>query len=155
MFDRKVKKDMRLYGSKILDSKEFHEALQQKHHMRASVGRHSIRVTEASLRMSYALEKLGVKTDRESLVVGGLCHDLGMLGRKEKYKNASENCRQHPRYSVEMARRLAPELSDKTKNMIESHMFPLNGKAPNSLEGAILTVADKYVSVKDLIFGRK
>ena len=108
MFDRKVKKDMRLYGSKILDSKEFHEALQQKHHMRASVGRHSIRVTEASLRMSYALEKLGVKTDRESLVVGGLCHDLGMLGRKEKYKNASETCRQHPRDSVEMARRMRP-----------------------------------------------
>ena len=155
MYDREVKRDMRRYGSKILDSKEFYEALKQKHHMRASVGRHSIRVTQASLRMAYALEKLGVKTDRESLVVGGLWHDLGILGRKEEYRNASETCRQHPLDSVEAAQRLAPEIDDKTKEIIERHMFPLNRKAPTSLEGAIVSIADKYVSVKDLILGRK
>ena len=40
------------------------------------------------------------------------------------------------------------------KDIIERHMWPAGqSKAPNSIEGAVVSVADKYNAVKDIIKG--
>ncbi len=148
-----AEKDLQRYGAQILTSGRFREACRQKHHLRASVGQHSVRVARASLKIAYALDAFGIRTDKRSLVVGSLCHDLGMLGRYEKYKNNAECCSRHPGDSVEEAKKFMPDIDLKTQQIIERHMFPLNGKPPTSLEGAIVCAADKYASVKDLIMG--
>ncbi|MBR4394144.1 MAG: HD domain-containing protein [Oscillospiraceae bacterium] len=150
----KIRNDLARYGSEILNSDEMQEAFRQTHHIRSTVGDHTRRVAEKSLAMCHALEKLHIRTDIPAVVTGSLCHDLGILGRDEKYGSGRECYRQHPDDSVEVARNLVDDLSGKTEDIIRNHMWPTPGsKAPNSLEGAIVSVADKAASVEDFIRG--
>lgn len=153
MSKRRVREDVRRYGGVILDSPSFREALGQRHHMRSTVGEHTLRVTASSVRICHALEHLHLKTDTKSVVQGALCHDLGILGRDKKYRNSRECCRQHPKDSVETARELLPNLDEKTERIIRRHMWPLCKERPGSREEVIVSVADKYASVKDVIYG--
>ena len=155
MFEKEIDKDLEQYGGEILRSPLFARAMGQTHHLRASLGQHLLRVTRAGLFLSYALEKVGISSDREKIVIGGLCHDLGMVGRHEKYRNNRECSAKHPLDSVKVAEEFRPEIDEKTKRIIERHMFPLNRKAPDSVEGVIVVLADKYASVKDLVAGRR
>ena len=102
----------------------------------------------------YALRKLNIKVSIPAVVIGALCHDLGMLGRSEKYSSARECSREHPKDSVEVARELLDEIPEKAEDIIERHMWPIGeSEAPNSIEGVIVSVADKYNAVKDIVKG--
>ena len=146
----RAQKDLQLYGNKILRSEEMRRAFQQKHHKLSTVGDHTMRVALASLGLCYALRKLHIATDIPAVVTGSLCHDLGILGREKKYGSQEECLRQHPADSVETARKLVGELSEKTEDAISRHMWPFAGsKPPNSLEGAIGSMADKIATFED------
>ena len=146
--------DLMLYGGKILNSEEMQRAFTQKHHTLSSVGAHTMRVAMTSLAICYALKKLHIKTDISSVVTGSLCHDLGILGRNEKYHSSGECSRQHPLDSVEIANKLTGGLSDKEADIIARHMWPVGkSKAPNSLEGVIVSAADKVAAVEDFVEG--
>ena len=146
--------DLMLYGGKILNSEEMQRAFTQKHHTLSSVGAHTMRVAMTSLAICYALKKLHIKTDISSVVTGSLCHDLGILGRNEKYHSSGECSRQHPLDSVEIANKLTGGLSDKEADIIARHMWPVGkSKPPNSLEGAIVSAADKVAAVEDFVEG--
>lgn len=150
----RVKEDINLYGKNILDSEELKQAFEQTHHLWATVGEHTIRVTATSVLICYALQKLNIKANIPAVVIGALCHDLGILGREAKYNSAKECSKEHPVDSVKVAKELVPELSDKSVDIIERHMWPAGqSKAPNSIEGVIVSVADKYSAVKDLVKG--
>ena len=102
----------------------------------------------------YALRKLGIKANIPAVVIVSLCHDLGILRRDEKYSSNKECSREHPSDSVKVARELVPDLTDQSADIIERHMWPAgSSKAPNSLEGIIVSSADKYAAVKDLVKG--
>ena len=102
----------------------------------------------------YALRKLNIKVSIPAVVVGALCHDLGILGRSEKFSSAKECSREHPKDSVEVARNIVGEMPEKTEDIIERHMWPAGeSEAPNSIEGVVVSVADKYSAVKDLVKG--
>ena len=146
--------DLMLYGGKILNSEEMQRAFTQKHHTLSSVGAHTMRVAMTSLAICYALKELHIKTDISSVVTGSLCHDLGILGRNEKYHSSGECSRQHPLDSVEIANKLTGGLSDKEADIIARHMWPVGkSKPPNSLEGAIVSAADKVAAVEDFVEG--
>ena len=146
----RARKDLQRYGDKILRSEEMHQAFQQKHHKLSTVGDHTMHVALASLGLCYALRKLHISTDIPSVVTGSLCHDLGILGREKKYGSQEECLRQHPADSVETARKLVGELTDKTEDAISRHMWPFAGsKRPNSLEGVIVSTADKIATFED------
>ena len=146
--------DLMLYGGKILNSEEMQRAFTQKHHTLSSVGAHTMRVAMTSLAICYALKKLHIKTDISSVVTGSLCHDLGILGRNEKYHSSGECSRQHPLDSVEIASKLTGGLSDKEADIIARHMWPVGkSKPPNSLEGTIVSAADKVAAVEDFVEG--
>ncbi|MBO6041300.1 MAG: HD domain-containing protein [Oscillospiraceae bacterium] len=152
----KIRNELSHYGSAILDSDEMREAFLQTHHTRSTVGEHTQRVAEKSLAICHALEKLHIRTDIPAVVAGSLCHDLGILGRDEKYGSEQECYRQHPADSVEVARKLVEHLPEKTENIIRHHMWPSAGsEAPGSLEEAIVLVADKAAAVEDFIRGSK
>lgn len=154
--DRKdrIKQDLELYGDEVLQSEEMKQAFEQTHHQWSTVGEHTFRVAFTSVMICYALRKLNIKANIPAVVVGALCHDLGILGRKEKYSSAKECSIEHPKDSVEVARGLIDELPDKTEDIIERHMWPAGqSKIPNSLEGFVVSVADKYSAVKDLVKG--
>ena len=147
-----MRRDLQRYGGEILRSEEMRRAFQQRHHLLSTVGDHTLRVAWVSLGICYALHKIRVRTDIPAVVTASLCHDLGILGRKEKYASNRECLRRHPADSVETARRLVGKLPDKTENMISRHMWPFAGsRPPDSLEAVIVSAADKIASLEDYV----
>ena len=150
----RIKGDLMLYGNDVLQSEEMKQAFQQTHHQWSTVGEHTFRVAFSSVMICYALRKLNVKVSIPAVVVGALCHDLGILGRSEKFSSAKECSREHPKDSVDVARGIVGEMPDKTEDIIERHMCPAGeSEVPNSIEGVVVSVADKYSAVKDLVKG--
>jgi len=150
----RIRKDLETYGDKILNSEEMRQAFRQKHHTLSTVGEHTLRVAMTSLAICYALKKLHVKTDIGAVVTGALSHDLGILGRNEKYSSSGECSRQHPRDSAQVAEKLLGKLPKKTEDIITRHMWPVGkSKPPNSLEAAIVSTADKIAAVEDFVEG--
>ena len=150
----RIQNDLQKYGGEVLDSEEMKEAFQQTHHKRSTVGEHTVRVAATSVLICYVLRKMKINVNLPAVVVGSLCHDLGILGRNEKYSSAKECSREHPRESLEVAREIVDEMPEKAEDIIERHMWPLGkSEAPNSLEGVIVSVADKYNAVKDIVKG--
>ena len=148
----RVRNDLRTYGENVLRSEEMRKAFEQTHHRRSTVGEHTLRVASASVMICYALKKLNVEVSVPAVVVGALCHDLGILGRKEKYSSERECLAGHAKDSVLVAKGLMEELPDKTEDIIERHMWPVGeSKAPNSIEGVIVSVADKYSALRDVL----
>ncbi len=147
----KAIQDIRFYGTPVLKTACFKQAFTQLHHNRTSVGMHTLNVSMTSLRMSYMLEKLHIDTNREELVIGTLCHDLGILGRYHKFDNSRQCCHQHPIDSVQIARKLVPNLNQRTEKIIRRHMFPLTLLPPTNREGVIVSIADKYCAIKELV----
>ena len=146
--------DVERYGGEVLESKELKSAFEQPHHHWSTVGEHTIRVTVSSVMICYALKKLHIKVNVPAVVVASLCHDLGMLGRSEKYSSGKECHREHPKDSVAIAKDIVIDMPDKTEDIIERHMWPAGrSKAPNSIESVVVSVADKYNAVKDLVMG--
>ena len=150
----RIKNDLMLYGNDVLKSEEMSDAFKQTHHKWSTVGEHTFRVAASSVMICYALRKLSIKGNIPAVVVGALCHDLGILGRNEKFSSAKECSREHPKDSVDVAKGIMEELPEKTEDIIERHMWPIGqSKVPNSIEGAVVSVADKYSAVKDLVKG--
>lgn len=154
--DRKdrIRQDLQRYGGDVLASEEMSRAFEQTHHQWSTVGEHTLRVAVSSVMICYALRKLNIRVSIPAVVVGALCHDLGMLGRSERYASNKECSIEHPKESVAAAREIVGELPDKAEDIIERHMWPLGDSgAPNSIEGVVVSVADKYNAVKDVIKG--
>ena len=150
----RIKNDIDSFGGDILSSDELKEAYNQTHHMWSTVGEHTLRVTASSVMICYALRKLGIKANIPAVVIGSLCHDLGILKRDEKYESKKECYREHPADSVKVAKELVPDLTEHSADIIERHMWPGgSSKLPNSVEGMIVSVADKYAAVKDIVKG--
>ena len=150
----RIKSDLQEYGSEVLSSDEMKQAFDQTHHQWATVGEHTFRVAFSSVMICYALRKLNIKVSIPAVVIGSLCHDLGMIGRGSKYSSDREAVAEHPKESVAVAKEIVSELPEKAEDIIERHMWPLgDSKAPNSIEGAVVSVADKYSAVKDVVRG--
>ena len=152
----RIRDDLERYGRTILRSDEMRRAYQQTHHTRSTVGEHIQRVAEKSLAICYALDRLHIRTDIPAVVAGSLCHDLGILGRDEKYGSEKECYRRHPADSLAVAQRLMPALPEKTPDIIERHMWPGAGsRVPNSLEAFVVSLADKAAAAEDFIRGSR
>ena len=150
----RIKNDLQEYGREVLASDEMKQAFNQTHHQWSTVGEHTFRVAFSSVMICYALKKLNIKVSVPAVVIGALCHDLCMLGRSDRYSSDKEAVMEHPKESVAVARELVEDLPEKTEDIIERHMWPLgDSKAPNSIEGAVVSVADKYNAVKDVVKG--
>ena len=150
----RIRDDLMLYGNDVLKSEEMKKAFEQTHHQWSTVGEHTFRVAFSSVMICYALRKLNIKVSIPAVVIGALCHDLGILGRNEKFSSAKECSIEHPKDSVEVARNIVGEMPEKTEDIIERHMWPAGeSEAPNSIEGVVVSVADKYSAVKDLVKG--
>ena len=142
------------FGSDILDSEEFKVALAQTHHHRSSVGDHSIHTARAGLTMCNVISKAGIHIDERKIVRISLLHDLGILGRYEKYKNNFECGYRHPQESTVTAKKLWHDIDPKSIRAIRSHMWPLSPTMPTSKEAFILCIADKATALGDR-FNRK
>lgn len=137
------------YGRPVLKSRTFETLMTQKHHGCSTAGIHSIRVAYFCLFLASVLGAAGIHADRRILVRAALCHDLGMMERYAQYRSSRQCCFQHPVNSVKEAEKILCDISYKEEDAIRSHMFPLAVYRPHSLEGWILTVADKMAAMTD------
>ena len=141
--------DILRYGKDILKSDVFRQAAGQKHHHYGTVLEHTINVCVVSLRLACQLENRGIAVCKKDLVHAGLCHDLGLVDRDNKYKTRIEAWKNHPQESAKIARELVPDMTPEAEDMILSHMWPIAGPPPGNNEGMLLCMADKYSSMSE------
>ena len=137
-------------GSDILGSDEMNMTRGFVQHGSVSVYEHSLKVTDMCLTLADALR---IRTDRRSLIRGALLHDFFLYDwhadeswhRLHGYTHASRAL------SNAMARFT---LNRRERNMIYSHMFPLNlTHIPRFRESVLLCTADKIVSTAETVKG--
>ena len=144
-----VQNEIRRYGAPILKSEAFRRAASETHHLHGAVSEHTLAVCSASVRIARLLKKVGIRVNEKDLVEASLCHDLGMIGRDEKYESRTAAWKGHPAESVKAAKELVPDLSKNAESLILSHMWPVSGPPPCSREAVILNIADKAGSLAD------
>lgn len=139
------------YGNDILLSEEFQSAFRQTHHKCMTVAEHSLGVAIVCLYICLILQRMNISVRMRSLTIAALCHDLGIMGRHEKYRNDLECFGKHPEDSLEVIRNMisADEYNDVIENSVRRHMWPLTPVPPKYQEGVILTAADKISAVME------
>lgn len=140
------------YGYRILESDLFIEARRQKHHLRTDVASHSINTALFCIAFYKILDFFHIKLNITLLVVAALAHDLGILGRSQKFSSNYECLKGHPKDSVATIQKLIPDIDTKVCDAIASHMFPLCPVIPNSKEAWLLSIADKCAACTDFFW---
>lgn len=146
-----VYKDNEFYkiAEPILRNSEFQRRKTYLHH-NDSVYDHSLKVAWASYKMAKHLQKY-VKINISNVVISALLHDFYTTPWRE-YKNPvlwKKHGFVHGRIACDNANKIFPNLMNKRiENAIKRHMFPLTITPPKYIEGWIVTLADKYVSLE-------
>lgn len=129
----------------ILDNREFKKIESCPHH---KVNRllHSKRVSYYSYKICKALD-----LDYISAARGGLLHDFFL--NKYNKKNSRKLLTEHPLVALKNSLKHF-ELSDKEKNIIECHMFPISlRRFPKYYESIIVSLVDKIMWLYEKITG--
>ena len=123
----------------IIENKEFNKIETEKHHGNTRMV-HSKRVSY----YSYKICKI-LGFDYISAARAGLLHDFFLyeenITKKEKFKMLFK----HPKQAVKNSEQYFI-LTEKEKNIIASHMFPINTNLPKYIESWIITLVDKIVA---------
>ncbi len=82
-----------------------------------------------------------LRLDARAAARGGLLHDLYLYDSKDKSAHPGCQCFDHPRAAARNAEQLT-ELVRKERNIILSHMWPLGGALPRSLEAWLVDLVD-------------
>ena len=80
-----------------------------------------------------------------------ILHDLFYYDWHENDWSHRPHGYRHPGFALKNARELNPSISRKEENIILRHMWPLTVIPPASREGFIVTLADKYCAVRELL----
>ena len=88
--------------------------------------------------------------DYVSATRASMLHDLFLYDWHERKGRQNFHAFRHGKIACQNASKLF-ELNDKEKDMIIKHMWPSTVIPPKSKEGFILTVIDKYCTVKESI----
>ncbi len=148
-------KDIYVYGRPVLESEEFKASFKQEHHHVLTVGEHTLHVALYALEYGYRLQERGYDVNIREVVLATLCHDLGILGRFEKFANNIVCCYLHPIHSAVIAKRLVPDIPINATKAIARHMFPATIIPPFSMTGYLLIYADKVCAMAEVGSQRK
>lgn len=109
-----------------------------------------------SIDVSYTAYQIGriLKLDFVALARGGLLHDLYLYDWHIKGDRRGLHGFTHAKNAYHNAKDLI-DLTDKEKDMILKHMWPLNASLPKYKETFILMVADRYCTIKESIISRQ
>ena len=105
---------------------------------------HSLFVAYLSFRAARWL-----RLDERAAARGGLLHDLYLYDPRDKSAHPGSQCFDHPRAAARNAEQVT-KLSDKERNIILSHMWPLGGALPRSLEALLVDLVDTFCAGLEL-----
>lgn len=143
-----IRKDIRKYGGDILRSDNFKSSAKNIQHSNVSVMKHSMKVAYASM---WITKKLRLKCNKEDLVRGALLHDYFLYDWHDDDHRGLKNLHGFYHPGVALKNAMAEyTLTERQKNIISSHMWPLTLRhIPKCKEAWVVTAADKYVSTME------
>lgn len=101
-------------------------------------------------------KKYHLNINYKELIRGCMLHDYYFYDWHNKEESPRLHGYAHSTIALTNAELEIPNLTEKEKNMIYSHMWPLNiTKIPKSKEAIILCIADKYCATKEVFSGRQ
>lgn len=123
-------------------------------HGQTTVMKHCRNVAYFSYTIAKFLENhFKIHFDYETLVIGAYLHDLFLYDWHEKNKAHRLHGFTHPKLASENAQFLC-HINEKTKKIIESHMWPLTvTKVPKSREAILVCLVDKYSAIMETLKG--
>lgn len=125
----------------ILENDEFQKTKSITHHGMTRYD-HSVRVSY----YSYKIAKL-LFLDYEDVARAGLLHDFFFTDNQNiRMKTRMYTLYNHPKFALNNACQNF-ELSEKEKDIIRSHMFPVNIYVPRYLESWIVDLTDNVVAI--------
>ena len=107
-----------------------------RHHPGVSCYEHSVFVSYTAFRLA---RKWGL--DYRAAARAGLLHDLYLYDSRDTSAHPGWQCFDHPRAAARNAAELTA-LSEKERNIILSHMWPLGGQLPRSWEAWLVDLVD-------------
>ena len=133
---RRLEQEFLSLTRELLDSDQVRMMGRWKHHGPVTTLDHSLFVAFSTYRWAKRLH-LDVRT----AVRGALLHDLYLYDSHDKTAHPGNQCFDHPRFAARNAAALTP-LTPKEQNIILSHMWPLGGAFPRSLEAWTVDLVD-------------
>lgn len=140
-----IRKDIHKYGNDILHSKNFLSSAKNIQHSDVSVMKHSMKVAYTSMWMN---RRFHFNCDERELTRGALLHDYFLYDWHDDDHRGLWHLHgfYHPGVALKNASK-EYALSDKEKNIIKTHMWPLTlTHIPTCREAWVVTAADKYIS---------
>lgn len=107
-----------------------------KHHGPITTLDHSLFVAYWSYRCARILG-----LDERAAARGGLLHDLYLYDSRDRSAHPGWQCFDHPKAAARNAEQVT-DLSDKERNIILSHMWPMGGALPRSGEALLVDLVD-------------
>lgn len=132
-----------IHGEDVISSKIFQRVAWQRHHIFSTVGYHSVHVAMIMVILSRLF-----KMDLRDIIRASLWHDVGIYDR-ESFRKVSMGY-EHPKRSLKLADSL-DALDETERDMIAHHMWPMCKEMPETLEGVLITIADKWCAVTEFL----
>lgn len=119
--------------------------------MRALPHHPGVNCYEHSVFVAYVAFRLGRRwgLDYRSCARGGLLHDLYLYRWNDRTAHPGNQCLDHPEFALRNASALT-QLSDKERNIILAHMWPLGIHLPRSREAWCVSLADKICATLEV-----
>jgi len=115
------------------------------HHPGVSCFEHSIFVAYVAFRLA---RRWGL--DWRAAARGGLLHDLYLYRWNDRTAHPGNQCLDHPVFALRNAEALTT-LTDKERNIILAHMWPLAVHLPRSREAWVVSLADKLCATAEVM----
>ena len=122
-------------------------------HGDVSVYAHVCSVALASLKAADLLGRFGIPVDRPSLLRGALLHDYFLYDWHDPSNGHRWHGFTHPRTACERAQEDF-DLTDRERDIITHHMFPLVPAPPRCREAWIVCLADKACALSETVSAR-
>ncbi|MFR7592948.1 MAG: HD domain-containing protein [Longibaculum sp.] len=135
------------HGKDILTSSKMQSEKNFIQHGELSCYHHSLFVAYISLLIA---QKMHLKVDVRSLIRGALLHDFFLYDWHLPSPHNKRHAFSHP-YRAYLNASLEFEMSEREKDIIIKHMFPLTLKFPKYRESYIVLLADKYCAVYETL----
>ena len=146
---KQLRRQIREAGWDILESPNFQSTREHIQHGTVTVNAHCINVAKHSLLLA---DKLKVRVKRRELIRGALLHDYFLYDwhDKDHINPFKLHGFFHPGRALKNATRDF-ELTEREKDIIRKHMWPMTIIPPMCREAWIVTAADKWVSLMETL----
>lgn len=146
---RTIQKQIMQEAEDILNSRNFYKTKQYLQHGNVTVNEHVWNVARYSVIIS---EKLRIPCNRREMIRGALLHDYFLYDWHQPDEKNPHKLHgfYHPGTALRNASRDF-DLTDREKDIIKKHMWPLTLFPPLCREGWIVTAADKWCSTMETL----